>query len=561
MALIHPLALALLGLGLVPLLIHVLVRRRGRRVEFPTLRFLVASPARRLALGRLTHPSLLVARILIIAALALLLAQPYWTGSGGTGRVSSVVVLDDSLSLHAAGARQAAREAARSALAEMGPDQRAALVVYQGTARVIERLGSPAACLEALDAALAVAGDEPSVTGSGHGAAALLALRLLHGLPGQRQVVWISDFRGGGFEAIRRRAAQSGVAWHSVPVSQEALANDAPAAVRMEVGQGRKLRLWIDRFSAEGARGEELSWELGSSMPQRLSGMLSDGRGVRVQVSGNGPDYRVAVALDAGDALDADDAASFRVPVPRVVRFAVLGPDSELLARALQSALQVDALGLTRVTEPEEADLLLVSDLAPASRDVHREVAVARQRGAALLLGGALRSQGVQRRLVSLQVAGLQDLLPVAVHQRPLLETAALPEPSAPTTVLARFEDGSVAAARASVQAREIVLGFPLTGPPRGPALESWFPALVEGLVLELVPQAAASLAVRPVRARRESALTEPVPPLDPSAVEAGWVDPVALEQEAGLALPLAVLLLLVAVAEGLLARRASVRP
>jgi hypothetical protein len=100
-----------------------------------------------------------------------------------------------------------------------------------------------------------------------------------------------------------------------------------------------------------------------------------------------------------------------------------------------------------------------------------------------------------------------------------------------------------------------------LTGPPSGAGLESWFPALVEGLVLEVVPQGSPSLAMRSAQARRESALTEPTPPEEAPAPEAAWVDPVVLEQETGLALPLAGLLLLAALGEGLLARRASVRP
>jgi hypothetical protein len=84
---------------------------------------------------------------------------------------------------------------------------------------------------------------------------------------------------------------------------------------------------------------------------------------------------------------------------------------------------------------------------------------------------------------------------------------------------------------------------------------------MVQGLVLELVPMASPSLAVRSAPARRESALTEPTPPGTAPVMEATWVDPVVLEQETGLALPLAGLLLLAALGEGLLARRAAVRP
>lgn len=559
MALIHPLALALLGAGLAPLLIHLLVRRRGRRLEFPTLRFLVASPARRLSLGRLTHPYLLAARILVIAVLALLLAQPYSTRKPGAERTSSVIVLDESLSLQAEDSRQSARKAARVALAELGPEELAAVVVYQGTAQVVASLSTPAACLEALEATLRGSTDGASSPGSAHGAAGLLALRLLQGQPGQRQVIWISDFRGDDFESLRRRAAQSGISWRTVSVSQRALANDAPAAVRMEQGDGRRLRLWVDRFSDEGSRGEELSWALDATLPQRLEGALQDGRGVQVDLSSEGAFYRVAVALHPGDAVDADDAASFHIPLRTTVRYAVLGPDPEFVVQALQSAVRVNGLGLERWADPAEVQLLVVSDLASASPEVKREVADARRRGVARVLGGALRWQGVHRRLARLHGAGLESLLPVTLHGRPLLESVALQEPNDSAGVLVRFQDGSAAVVLASSGETEIVLGFPLTGPPRGPGLESWFPALMEGLVRELMPQALPSQAVRSAPTRRESALIEPTPPGDASVVEAGWVDPVVLEQEGGWARPLAVLLLLAALVEGILARRASV--
>jgi hypothetical protein len=567
MALIHPAALALLAAWFIPLLLHLLVRRRGRRVEFPTLRFLTASPARRLATGRLSHPLLLASRLTLIALLAFFLAQPYRTWGGAASRaaerVARVVVLDDSDSLQAGGASGEARRAAREVLSGLGPEDRVALVVYRARARVLAGFGSADRCLEALEAEPTSGGGEAAAGGgwSAHGAAALRVFRILEGVPGRHELIWISDFRGGNFEQLRRRAAQAGIRWSSIPVATQALANDAPAAVRIDSWQEtRRLRVWVDRFDREGSRGEEISWELDSSLPQKASGTLSDGRGIHASLEREERDrLRISVALEPGDALTADDVASFRLAAGHPPRVVLLGPDQEFLSQALQAAEGVDGLRLSPVTEAADADLVLVSDLARADPAVADQVAQARARGAALLVAGARRPEETPRQLATIHLPALQDLLPVASHRRPLLDAGPLPElPGA--AVLARFQDGSVAAVRKSATGREVSLAFALTGPPRGPGLEDWFPALIEGLVLDLLPAARPASAERPADARRESALVLPAPPASEPEVGAAWMDPAAMEAETGLTIPLALLLLMAALIEGALARRAAVR-
>ena len=133
-----PLALAGLAGALVPLLVH-LVRRRDLRVQrLPTLHLLERAVAESRRRVRLADWLLLLLRMLIFAALAVAIARPFVAVpvAYGDGRVASlVIVLDDSMSMGARSATahgtllDAARTAARAALAGLPPGSEAALVL------------------------------------------------------------------------------------------------------------------------------------------------------------------------------------------------------------------------------------------------------------------------------------------------------------------------------------------------------------------------------------------------------------------------------------------------
>ncbi len=558
MALIQPLALALAAAGLIPLAIHLLVRRRGRIVPFPSLRFLTASSARRLAPGRLTHPWLLASRVLFIALLALLLARPYWGGAVARGlaeRRVRVVVLDRSLSMGAGGAQRRGLEAARAALAELGPRDQAALVHYGGRALVATEPGDPAVSLAALsELSLETMPEFPDAIpgeGSAHGAALIQALRIVQGVPGRQEIIWISDFRGAEFESLTRRAAEAGVEWTSLPLEDSAGRNDAPAAVRFEESGGAwRLSVSIDRFDAGSSVAEQVGWTLANLRETVLDGALSDGRGIHVRLITVTPHrVRIQVALDPGDSLAQDDVAAFAVEFRQRVVVAVLGPDARYALAAIEAAVEVDGLHVSLASSVESADLLIVTDRSRIGAEVGRSIQTAAGRGAAVLIAGAIRSEGELRRLAPWSGSN--------ARLESVLETSSLPEPQDEDEVLARFRDGSVAARRGGMD--QIQLAFALTGPPRGLGLADGFPELLESLMVELVPAAAAISAERSTMARLESALEAPAPPANRPATTEPWVDPELLEAETGLAIPLALLLLTVALVEGWLARRVAV--
>ena len=118
-----------------PILIHLLNRRKLKRIQFPAVRFILLSQKRISRSYRLRHWILLALRTLAVVFLALLLANPiFQIGAGlfaGSGPVSLVVLLDNSLSMtwsgDGNGFRQA-KEAARLLISGLNDGDRAALI-------------------------------------------------------------------------------------------------------------------------------------------------------------------------------------------------------------------------------------------------------------------------------------------------------------------------------------------------------------------------------------------------------------------------------------------------
>jgi uncharacterized membrane protein YobD (UPF0266 family) len=118
-----------------PVLIHLLNRRRLKRIRFPAVRFVLLSQKRISRSYRLRHWLLLALRTLAVVFLALLLANPiFQTGAGlfaGGGPIALVVLLDDSLSMTWSGdggGFKQAKEAARLLISALNDGDRAAII-------------------------------------------------------------------------------------------------------------------------------------------------------------------------------------------------------------------------------------------------------------------------------------------------------------------------------------------------------------------------------------------------------------------------------------------------
>ena len=144
---LYPLFLFGLAAASLPVLIHLLNRRRLKRIRFPAVRFILLSQKRISRSYRLRHWLLLALRTLAVICLALLLANPiFQTGAGlfaGGGPVSLVVILDNSLSMTWSGdgtGFKQAKEAASLLIGGLNDGDRAAVIPTNVSAKETFRL-------------------------------------------------------------------------------------------------------------------------------------------------------------------------------------------------------------------------------------------------------------------------------------------------------------------------------------------------------------------------------------------------------------------------------------
>src|SRR3954469_18794748 len=99
MIVVFPLLLGGLVLIGVPVLIHLIMRRKPKTLDFPAFRFLVQRSRTNLRKLRLRHLLLLALRMLLIALICLALARPklaYNPFKPGPGPVAAILVFDTS---------------------------------------------------------------------------------------------------------------------------------------------------------------------------------------------------------------------------------------------------------------------------------------------------------------------------------------------------------------------------------------------------------------------------------------------------------------------------------
>jgi hypothetical protein len=158
-----PLWLSLAGAALVPLLLHLLRRRIGTRVDFPAARYLARAEREHSRSLRLRNLLLMLLRVFAVLLIALAAAGPAarWATGAGHAPAAVAVVLDNSLSSTAVTDGRPLldqfRAAARTVVAQAQPSDRLWLITADGRVRG----GSPATIREAIDhlEPLAGAGD------------------------------------------------------------------------------------------------------------------------------------------------------------------------------------------------------------------------------------------------------------------------------------------------------------------------------------------------------------------------------------------------------------------
>lgn len=340
------------ALFVVPILIHLIGRSRAKTRRFAAIELLMRSERRVAARTKLRQLLLLLVRALLIAAVPLILARPFFEAESDLpaavgGAQSAVIVLDDSMSmslkLDGTVLLDRARARARRIVGALGRDAEAALILASRGG------GAPVAELTADHARVdrAIADVKPSyratdTTGALKRAAQLLATAQRN----VRRVYLVSDLAAHGFDKEPPWPA-GGPELVPVDVSDgKALANRAVTDLRVEPAgslgpRGVKITVDVANFSDEAVKQLAVSLRVdGKVVAKGLSDLEPRQKGQKrffhaFARSGDEADvgvHEVAAEL-SHDALPDDDTRWARVEVRRDARVLLVDGDPRTVKR------------------------------------------------------------------------------------------------------------------------------------------------------------------------------------------------------------------------------------
>ncbi len=383
MSFLAPAFLAALGALAIPVIVHLVNRERREVVAFPSLMFLRKVSYRAVRRQKLRHLLLLAMRCLSLAIIAAAFARPFFTrrsaalAAVGGGR-EIVVLLDRSYSMGYGDRWRRATDAARQAVAGLGAADRATLVGFDATPRV---LTPPTSDARRLAAALSAA--RPADGDTRYAPALQLAARILGGsnLP-RREVVLISDFQRRGWNRPEAVSLPKGARLSTVDVSSPVSADAAVAsvAVARDSSGGRPVITVSARLTNTGgsAAARQAALELNGRVMQTKAVSIPAAGALQVTFAAlpvPATTSRGVVRLTP-DALAADDRYQFTISPDAALSVLLVEPaqprqDQSLFAtRALslatRPAMRVDGV---------RADALRPADLAGRSLVILDEVA------------------------------------------------------------------------------------------------------------------------------------------------------------------------------------------
>jgi Aerotolerance regulator N-terminal/von Willebrand factor type A domain len=343
MSFLAPLTLIGLGLLALPVLIHLLARRRAQRLDFPSLKFLRETPSFRLRPRRVREPLLLALRLAALALLIAGLARPLLIFNTGRAR-TRVILLDASLSMSARGRAEAAREQARAIIDRLAPGERASLVAFTSAATVLAD-----ATTERESLLKALGRYEPSGGAADYRAALATASQMLQSeQPGAAEIDLISDFQQSGLWAqapVAQTATQAAAPINTFAVGSQVERNaflTDEAVVRAQPG----IELSATEIVAgpEGQTGTRRAWTIEVSDTGGSGGAISDLRSDLEWHSQANGQVTGFIRTNAPDDLDADDRRFFAFTPPRAERALLVETESD--GPYLRAALE--AVGVER---------------------------------------------------------------------------------------------------------------------------------------------------------------------------------------------------------------------
>jgi hypothetical protein len=345
---LYPAFLLGLAAASLPILIHLLNRRRLQRIRFPAVRFILLAQKRISRSFRLRHWLLLALRTLAVVFLALLLANPvFQTGTGlfaGGGPVAAVIILDNSLSMRWSGdgiGFKQAKEAARLLIAALNDGDRAALLPTNATGKPAFRLKAERDVLLKELESIEIADGTADF-----GSALATAYELLSEPAGQKEIRIITDMGLTGWDRFSMAALKR--VDPSIPLKAIRVGRkDQPLnAVIKEIGVGQGIGVNLP-FSIEAT--------ISNFSDREVTDLL-----VQLSIGGQNKEQKLVTVAPKGES-----SVTFRVRVDRP------GPE------AGQVILKKDGLAGNEVThftiDPQDKLRVLIADGDPQTSLVQSE--------------------------------------------------------------------------------------------------------------------------------------------------------------------------------------------
>ena len=384
MAFLAPLFFAALAALSVPVLIHMIQRQRTEVIEFPSLMFVRKIPFHSLRRQRVRHWVLLLFRCAALALLIAAFARPFIRSTtlaavvGGSREV--VILLDRSYSMGYGDRWDRAQTAARRVVRDLGPGDRATLILFDSGAQA----GAPsttdqASLLAAIDAADIGAG----TTRFGP------ALQFAHGILEDSEqpvleAVLISDFQQIGVDSAANIRLPAGTS--VMPVLVAEAEEDETSNVSL-MGASVQRDLFANRERAEvtarlANRGDAMVESLRVSL--ELNSYELESQPVTIEPNSSATVTFAPFTLEdtampisvraAADALIHDDVFHFTVSPGDVVTVLVVGSPGETDANLyLQQALGIGS-SPSFASVVRSVDEATVDDVAAASVVVLNDV-------------------------------------------------------------------------------------------------------------------------------------------------------------------------------------------
>jgi hypothetical protein len=232
MPFLTPLFLIGLGALAVPVLVHLIQRERKRVVEFPSLMFVRRIPYQSVRRRRIRHWALLLLRAAALALIVLAFARPFLRQRASAavaivGVREIVILLDQSASMGYGDHWTRAQDAARAVVRGMGNGDRATLVLFAKNAEENMRATPDRVRLEA-----AIGAAKVTAGATRYGPAIKLGESILaRSTVKRREAVIISDFQKSGWTGSEEARFPEGMTLSTVSVASPHPANLAVPSV------------------------------------------------------------------------------------------------------------------------------------------------------------------------------------------------------------------------------------------------------------------------------------------------------------------------------------------